>query len=101
MKDTPLINEAKMLAGKAHEGQFRKSGEKYFSHPVAVAEILANQQLEGKRKSKLKIQKWACLKWDQFSERISTKKEKNLSIHHSKNGGVEFSDKFSNTIYEF
>ena len=29
-----------------HEGQFRKSGEKYFSHPVAVAEILADQQLD-------------------------------------------------------
>ena len=33
--------------GKAlHEGQFRHSGEPYFSHPVAVAAILAEQHLD-------------------------------------------------------
>ena len=41
MKDTPLINKAKMLAGKAHEGQFRKySGLPYIVHPTEVATIV-------------------------------------------------------------
>ena len=41
MKDTPLINKAKMLAGKAHEGQFRKySGMPYIVHPIEVATIV-------------------------------------------------------------
>ena len=33
-------------AEKAHEGQYRKSGEKYITHPVAVAEILADIGLD-------------------------------------------------------
>ncbi|MBR96770.1 MAG: hypothetical protein CMA81_08195 [Euryarchaeota archaeon] len=41
MKDSPLINKAKMLAGKAHEGQFRKySGMPYIVHPIEVATII-------------------------------------------------------------
>ena len=41
MKDTPMINKAKMLAGKAHEGQFRKySGMPYIVHPIEVATIV-------------------------------------------------------------
>ena len=41
MKDTPLINKAKMLAGKAHEGQMRKySGMPYIVHPIEVATIV-------------------------------------------------------------
>ena len=41
MKDTPLINKAKILAGKAHEGQFRKySGMPYIVHPIEVATIV-------------------------------------------------------------
>ena len=29
-----------------HEGQFRHSGEPYFTHPVAVTVILAGQQMD-------------------------------------------------------
>ena len=34
------------LAGKAHEGQFRASGEPYIMHPLAVADILAHLQID-------------------------------------------------------
>ncbi len=37
----PLIGKAFDVAVKLHEGQFRKSGEPYIIHPIAVAEILA------------------------------------------------------------
>ncbi len=41
--NAPLDNveRAFVIAEKAHEGQFRKSGDRYITHPVAVAEILA------------------------------------------------------------
>ena len=35
------VERAFLVAEKAHEGQFRKSGERYITHPVAVAQILA------------------------------------------------------------
>ncbi len=41
-----LIRRAYAYGLQMHEGQFRKSGELYFSHPVAVAAILTEQQLD-------------------------------------------------------
>jgi len=41
-----LVKKAHQLAEKAHEGQFRQSGESYIHHPLAVALILAELQLD-------------------------------------------------------
>ena len=41
-----LIREAYAYGLKMHEGQFRHSGEPYFTHPVAVAAILTEQRLD-------------------------------------------------------
>ncbi|MFN3282131.1 MAG: RelA/SpoT family protein, partial [Tabrizicola sp.] len=41
-----LIRRAYAYGLKMHEGQFRKSGEPYFTHPVAVAAILTEQRLD-------------------------------------------------------
>lgn len=38
--DCEKIEQAYTIAKKAHEGQFRRSGEPYIMHPVAVAKIL-------------------------------------------------------------
>ena len=40
------IMKAFTLADKAHEGQFRASGEPYIMHPLSVAEILAHLQID-------------------------------------------------------
>jgi len=40
--DVALIERAYTAAEKAHKGQARKSGEPYITHPVAVAQILAD-----------------------------------------------------------
>jgi GTP pyrophosphokinase/guanosine-3',5'-bis(diphosphate) 3'-pyrophosphohydrolase len=44
--NTALIRQAYAYGKKMHEGQFRKSGEPYFTHPVAVAAILTEQNLD-------------------------------------------------------
>lgn len=41
-----LIREAYAYGRDMHEGQFRRSGEPYFTHPVAVAAILTEQSLD-------------------------------------------------------
>lgn len=41
-----LLRQAFWFGAKAHEGQTRKSGEAYISHPVAVAGILADIHLD-------------------------------------------------------
>ena len=40
-----LIRKAYAYGHEMHDGQMRKSGEPYFTHPVAVAAILTEQQL--------------------------------------------------------
>lgn len=44
--DQEKVVKAFNLAAKAHDGQFRKSGEKYIIHPVCVSEILAELQMD-------------------------------------------------------
>ncbi|MFN8529843.1 MAG: bifunctional (p)ppGpp synthetase/guanosine-3',5'-bis(diphosphate) 3'-pyrophosphohydrolase [Anaerolineae bacterium] len=44
--DKLLIERAYQKAEAAHAGQFRKSGEPYFTHCVAVAHILAEMKLD-------------------------------------------------------
>lgn len=45
--DVSLIEKAYFIAKKAHEGQFRYSGEPYIIHPVSVAIILYNLGMDG------------------------------------------------------
>jgi GTP pyrophosphokinase len=40
--DLALVERAYQIADRAHEGQKRKSGEPYITHPIAVAQILAD-----------------------------------------------------------
>src|SRR5688572_28536812 len=44
--DLPSISEAYEFSAKAHQGQQRRNGDPYISHPVAVAEILAGLHLD-------------------------------------------------------
>ncbi|MCE5973397.1 bifunctional (p)ppGpp synthetase/guanosine-3',5'-bis(diphosphate) 3'-pyrophosphohydrolase [Sinirhodobacter sp. WL0062] len=44
--NSELIRKAYAYGLKMHEGQFRHSGEPYFTHPVAVAAILTEQRLD-------------------------------------------------------
>ncbi len=45
--DVARLAEAYRFSGAAHAGQTRQSGEPYISHPLAVAEILADWHLDG------------------------------------------------------
>ena len=44
--DIEKIQSAYEYANELHEGQFRASGDAYFSHPIAVAEIVAGLELD-------------------------------------------------------
>lgn len=44
--NTRIVEKAYEWAAKLHEGQVRKSGEPYFSHPVEVAYILVQMKLD-------------------------------------------------------
>src|SRR3990170_2313008 len=45
-EDLSQLESAYHFSEAAHEGQFRKSGEPYISHPLAVANILAQWHLD-------------------------------------------------------
>ena len=44
--DISMIEKAYHVARKAHKGQVRKSGEEYIIHPLCVAIILADLELD-------------------------------------------------------
>ncbi len=41
-----MLRDAYAFGAEMHDGQFRHSGEPYFTHPVAVTVILAEQQMD-------------------------------------------------------
>jgi GTP pyrophosphokinase/guanosine-3',5'-bis(diphosphate) 3'-pyrophosphohydrolase len=45
-EQTALVQQAYVVARDAHEGQMRSSGDPYITHPVAVASILAEINLD-------------------------------------------------------
>ncbi len=45
-EDLEQVEKAYLFAAEAHKGQTRKSGEEYIHHPVAVAGILAELQMD-------------------------------------------------------
>lgn len=47
-EDIEYIHSVYLFAKNAHEGQMRKSGEPYITHPVAVAYILAERKLDSR-----------------------------------------------------
>jgi GTP diphosphokinase / guanosine-3',5'-bis(diphosphate) 3'-diphosphatase len=46
-KDVSRLSDAYRFSEAAHAGQLRQSGDPYISHPLAVAEILAEWHLDG------------------------------------------------------
>jgi len=42
------VYRAYLFGAEAHEGQWRKSGEPYIYHPIAVARLLANMRMDHK-----------------------------------------------------
>ncbi len=45
-KDILLLQKAYVFAARAHKGQVRRSGEPYLSHPLEVANMLADMNLD-------------------------------------------------------
>ena len=46
-EDQSLIEKAYVYSARVHEGQVRLSGEPYLSHPLEVAGILGDMNLDG------------------------------------------------------
>ncbi|WP_330672270.1 RelA/SpoT family protein [Christensenella intestinihominis] len=46
LEDDPMLEKAFVMAEKAHAGQLRHSGEPFFTHPLAVADIVADLGLD-------------------------------------------------------
>ena len=46
-EEVSLVKKAYQFAKEAHEGQFRRSGEPYIHHPVQVAYILSQLEMDG------------------------------------------------------
>ena len=44
--DIEIVSQAFEFSRSAHEGQYRRSGDPYISHPLAVAGILAEWHLD-------------------------------------------------------
>ena len=44
--DKEIVERAYAYAKEMHDGQFRSSGEPYYTHPVEVAQILANMNMD-------------------------------------------------------
>ncbi len=44
--NSDIVKKAYFYAKEMHEGQFRSSGEPYYLHPVAVAQILAEMRMD-------------------------------------------------------
>src|SRR3989304_4516657 len=44
--DLELVKKAYIFSAKVHQGQMRLSGEPYLNHPIEVANILANMQMD-------------------------------------------------------
>jgi len=45
-KEIMLLKKAYVFAARAHKGQIRRSGEPYLSHPLEVANMLADMKMD-------------------------------------------------------
>lgn len=45
-KDRPEVERCILFAARKHQGQFRKTGEPYITHPIEVATIIAEEGLD-------------------------------------------------------
>ena len=67
-EDIAQVEEAFRFGKAAHKGQYRKSGEPYISHPVAVTTILAEWHLDAQALI-------AALLHDVVEDTLTTKEE--------------------------
>ena len=74
--DISMIKKAYQIASKAHEGQKRKSGEPYIIHPLCVAIILADLELDKETISPIidiLVENISSLSVQKFSSNVSEK----------------------------